>query len=161
MQLRRHGPAFVLSFALAWAPLRADASPFSIRTLREPASGEAGQEDPRVSKAKAEYERGSAAYAMGNYAEAVAFFERSYELSHQSALLFNLGQSYLKWYDISSDLQHLRKAKKLFENYRLFLEGSDPVDPESIETTDGLSWPLILKGNMDWLLRLVIHQSVG
>jgi tetratricopeptide (TPR) repeat protein len=76
-------------------------------------------DDPRVAEAKAEYRAGSDAYALGNYEEAVGHFERAYELSQQPELLFNLGQSYTRWYDISNNVDHLKKARRLYENYVL------------------------------------------
>ncbi|HVI01230.1 MAG TPA: tetratricopeptide repeat protein [Enhygromyxa sp.] len=87
-------------------------------------SGDAN-EDPIVEEAKAEYRAGSDAYALGNYQEAVTHFERSYELTHQPELLFNLGQSYTRWYDISNDLEHLKKARRLYENYVLNVGATD------------------------------------
>jgi hypothetical protein len=80
---------------------------------------ELDENDPTVVEAKAEYRAGSDAYALGNYEEAVLHFERAYELSQQPALLFNLGQSYTRWYDISNDVEHLKKARRLYENYVL------------------------------------------
>jgi hypothetical protein len=91
----------------------------------QPASDDGGEDeeldenDPTVIEAKAEYRAGSDAYALGNYEEAVLHFERAYELSQEPALLFNLGQSYTRWYDISNDVEHLKKARRLYENYVL------------------------------------------
>jgi hypothetical protein len=47
----------------------------------------------------------------------VRHFERSYELSNLPDLLYNLGMSYAQWHGLSSDVNHLRKAKRLFQNY--------------------------------------------
>ncbi len=82
-------------------------------------------------EAKTAFERGSQAYALGNYEEAVASFERSYQLSSRPELLFNLGQAYAKWYDMSQDVAHLRKAKQLFENYIVFLDSRESADGEA------------------------------
>ena len=76
------------------------------------------------------FEQGSEAYALGNYEEAVERFEHSYGLSNRTALLFNLGQAYAKWYDVSQDVEHIRKAKKLFENYIIFLDSQEQPDAE-------------------------------
>lgn len=107
----------------------AHASPFAvptIETIDAPAGGdEPAEEDPLVAEAKAEYRAGSDAYALGNYEAAVAHFERSYQLTHQPELLFNLGQSYTRWYDISNDLEHLKKARRLYENYVLNVGATD------------------------------------
>jgi tetratricopeptide (TPR) repeat protein len=117
-----------LVVALGLTPLPAAASPFAVPTI-DLASDAAGQpddsdessedDDPATAEAKAEYRAGSDAYALSNYEEAVAHFERAYELSQQPALLFNLGQSYTRWYSISNDIEHLKKARRLYENYVL------------------------------------------
>lgn len=113
-----------LIFAVALPAPLVRASPFgvpiSIQTQPESEDDEGSEEsDPNVVEAKAEYRAGSDAYALGNYEEAVLHFERAYELSQQPALLFNLGQSYTRWYDISNDVEHLKKARRLYENYVL------------------------------------------
>jgi hypothetical protein len=96
------------------------ASPFGIPAIvAQPDESEDEEDDPKVAEAKAEYRAGSDAYALGNYEEAVGHFERAYELSQQPELLFNLGQSYTRWYDISNNLDHLKKARRLYENYVL------------------------------------------
>jgi hypothetical protein len=121
-----------LALSLAVLPPIAHASPFAIPTfdtVSSPAGGEASEaddpDDPLIAEAKAEYRAGSDAYALGNYEEAVGHFERSYELTHQPELLFNLGQSYTRWYDISNDLEHLKKARRLYENYVLNVGATD------------------------------------
>lgn len=110
-------------------PAIVHASPFAVPTIDSAAQAaggsEAEDEDPAVAEAKAEYRAGSDAYALGNYEVAVAHFERAYELTHQPELLFNLGQSYTRWYDISNDLEHLKKARRLYENYVLNVGGTD------------------------------------
>ena len=111
---------------LVSVPQVAGASPWSISA--EPAQGgaaEAPPEDREVSEAEREWEAASNAYALGNYSEAVAHFERSYELSQEPEMLFNIGQAYARWYELSDDVAHLRKARKLFENYRMYLEDAE------------------------------------
>lgn len=111
----------------------AHASPYFVPTIETsaPAAGgslaaeESAEEDPVIAEAKAEYRSGSDAYALGNYEVAVAHFERAYELTHEPELLFNLGQSYTRWYDISNDLEHLKKARRLYENYVLNVGATD------------------------------------
>ncbi len=73
--------------------------------------------DPLTSDPAVEYQKGEQAYALGNYEQAVRHFERSYELSNLPDLLYNLGMSYAQWHGLSSDVNHLRKAKRLFQNY--------------------------------------------
>jgi hypothetical protein len=117
--------ALMLAVAMP-APL-VRASPLGVPVIHTQPESEDGSEtedefdenDPNVVEAKAEYRAGSDAYALGNYEEAVRHFERAYELSQEPALLFNLGQSYTRWYDISNDIEHLKKARRLYENYVL------------------------------------------
>jgi len=120
-------PFLALSFAL---PAPAAASPYAVRA----AIDEPSPEDREAAEA---FRKGSKAYEMGNYEEAVLLFERSYELSASADLLFNLGQAYARWYEIAHDVEHLRKALKLFENYikRLEAEGhlTDEVRAETEE----------------------------
>ncbi|MEZ4385549.1 MAG: hypothetical protein R3A79_29800 [Nannocystaceae bacterium] len=130
---------------LTLAPTRAAASPWPHLGLRaelvgDPADGvgeaEVGPEeggDDALKAAQAAYEEGTQAYALGNFDQAVAAFERSYALSGRPELLFNLGQSYAKWYTLTEDLGHLRKARALFDNYIKFLRESDPPDDEAID----------------------------
>jgi tetratricopeptide (TPR) repeat protein len=86
----------------------------------EPPPDAAAEATPAVdplAEAKDEYNKGSAAYQTGRYEDAVVHFERSFELSHRSDLLYNLGQAYARWYEVSDDPQHLRRARRLFKNY--------------------------------------------
>ena len=83
---------------------------------------------PAERSAEDEYHLGEQAYALGNYEQAVGHFERSYALSDQPDLLFNIGQSYYRLYELSQDPRHLRKARALFSNYLKFLAASEALD---------------------------------
>jgi tetratricopeptide (TPR) repeat protein len=133
MQLARSLLVGVLAVALV--PPIAHASPFAIDTAISPSGEEPedSQEDPTIAEAKEEYRAGSDAYALGNYEEAVTHFERAYELTHQPELLFNLGQSYTRWYDISNDIDHLKKARRLYENYVLNVGATDLDEEEQAQ----------------------------
>ncbi len=87
----------------------------------DPESGEpnAGALDPSIAEAQAAYGAGGEAYALGNYERAIQEFERAYSLSREPALLFNLGQAYTRWYDITDNVDDLKKARRLYENYVL------------------------------------------
>lgn len=114
----------------------AHASPFAVPTVdgsTQAAGGSEAEEDPVLAEAKAEYRAGSDAYALGKYEVAVAHFERAYELTHQPELLFNLGQSYTRWYDISNDLEHLKKARRLYENYVLNVGATDKDEEQQAQ----------------------------
>lgn len=122
----------ITTFALLLAPLDARAlSPWAIELA--PASeggGEASESEVDIEGAKAEYRLASDAYALGNYEQAIGHFERAYQLSQEPALLFDLGQAYTRWYDLSNDVEHLKKARRMFENYVINLDVTEMTDEE-------------------------------
>ena len=123
----RRAPALVLALGGLVVAAPAAASPWSV-PLRGAA---ASPTQADLAEAQREYQLGTQAYALGNYDQAVAHFERSYALSDRPELLFNIGQSYAQWYTLSADLAHLRKARKLFENYLKYLDAAQEDDPEA------------------------------
>lgn len=72
---------------------------------------------PLSSDPALEYRRGEQAYALGNYEQAVRHFEHSYELSNFADLLYNIGLAHAQWHGLDGDIAHLRKARRLFQNY--------------------------------------------
>jgi tetratricopeptide (TPR) repeat protein len=70
-----------------------------------------------ISLAKIEYQKGEKAYRLGQFEEAATAFEKAYEKSGLPDILYNIGLSHLRWYDVDPDVAHLRKAKVVFENY--------------------------------------------
>lgn len=127
--------AAVLAAAVVVAPGRAEASPGSAVAARVALAAAPAPVDP-MAEAQEAFQLGTQAYALGNYDQAVALFERSYALSGRPELLFNLGQAYAQWYGLSGDVGHLRKARKLYQNYIKFLEASEGVDPEAVRDTE-------------------------
>lgn len=117
------------TLGLVLAPLEARAwSPWMIQA---PASGgESSEAQVDLDAAKVEYRLASDAYALGNYEQAIEHFERAYELSQEPALLFDLGQAYTRWYDLSNELEQLKKARRMYENYVINLDASDLGDEE-------------------------------
>lgn len=114
--------SMLVVMTVALAPVRVSASPY--RVFMQPVEAAAAapttaaqETSPLTSDPALEYQKGEQAYALGNYAEAVRHFERSYELSNLPDLLYNLGMSYAQWHGLSNDVNHLRKAKRLFQNY--------------------------------------------
>jgi tetratricopeptide (TPR) repeat protein len=73
--------------------------------------------EPGSESAEQLYEDGRKAYRLGRYDEAVKKFERSYELSDQPLLLYNIALSYKRLYGISKDVGDLRRSKTVFEEF--------------------------------------------
>jgi tetratricopeptide (TPR) repeat protein len=74
-------------------------------------------------EARASFEAGKAAYDNGDYAVALVQFERAYDLSHRSLLLYNLGLTHDR-------LQHEERA---LESYEAYL-AANPQDERAAET---------------------------
>ena len=83
-----------------------------------------------------EYRLGEQAYALGNYEQAVRHFERSYQLSNFADLLYNLGMAYAQWHGLSNDVTHLRKARRLFQNYAKRLAENPAMDQSQRAETE-------------------------
>jgi len=127
--------ALATTLVLVLAPLDARAlSPWAID--QAPASSGSGESEPAgqvevdIEGAKVEYRLASDAYALGNYEEAIEHFERAYQLSQEPALLFDLGQAYTRWYDLSNDIEQLKKARRMYENYVINLDVTSLGDEE-------------------------------
>lgn len=94
----------------------------SFPAVASPSFGVAGlvfapeQEDPNAGAREA-YNEGEKAYRLGKFDDAAVAFERAYELSGLPDILYNIGLSHLRWYDVDPDIAHLRKAKVVFQNY--------------------------------------------
>jgi tetratricopeptide (TPR) repeat protein len=74
--------------------------------------------DEDTQAARDAYAEGEKAYRLGKFEEAAVAFERAYELSGLLPdILYNIGLSHLRWFDVDPDVAHLRKAKVVFQNY--------------------------------------------
>lgn len=86
-------------------------------------------------EAREAYREGEKAYRLGRFEEAAVAFERAYELSGLPDILYNIGLSHLRWYDVDPDVAHLRKAKVVFQNYIIEIQKNpDLGDLEEAET---------------------------
>jgi tetratricopeptide (TPR) repeat protein len=63
------------------------------------------------------FEEGSQAYNLGNFELAIQKFEAAYDLTQAVELLYNIAMAYSKRHVLDPDLDHLRKARLLFENF--------------------------------------------
>lgn len=123
--------SFVCS-ALALAPVSAVAGGYG--------GGVAGlvfaPAEEHTQAARDAYAEGEKAYRLGKFEEAAAAFERAYELSGLLPdILYNIGLSHLRWYDVDPDIAHLRKAKVVFQNYVIEIQKNPELgDLEEAET---------------------------
>ncbi len=114
------------SVAAMRRPLRATlslvlAASLGVLPLSLPAPALAEDPSAEETEARKMYSEGESAYRLGRFEEAAVKFERAYELSHLPGLLYNIGLSYKRKYDLSTDVADLRKAKTVFENYLIEL----------------------------------------
>ncbi|RMG97393.1 MAG: hypothetical protein D6705_08825 [Deltaproteobacteria bacterium] len=133
---RRIGAALLAATVLAWPRPAWTASPEDAaaepsREAPADTETEGGDDDPRRREARALFEAGAKAYALGHYGEAVEKFEASYDLYPAPELLFNLGQAYARWHEVEPDLAKLRKARSLFRNYVSFVRARDYGDSQA------------------------------
>ena len=122
-----------LAAAMVMAPTQAHAQ--AQAPVEEPPTGARAGETatstvPLSSDPALEYELGTQAYALGNYEQAIAHFERSYGLSNHPYLLYNLGLAYTQWHGLSGNTAQLRKARRLFQNYINALSDDPSMDQE-------------------------------
>jgi hypothetical protein len=79
------------------------------------------------------FSEGRNAYTLGEYEQAVSKFEAAWLLSNEPALLFNLGQAYWQWHVVKPELEYLRRAAKLFENYDGLSRDEPGYDPAEVQ----------------------------
>lgn len=83
--------------------------------------------------AEAAYRQGSDLYELGKYADAIEQFQRAWELSKESQLLYNLGQAHWKWFDADPEIDHLRQAALFFRNYDKRMRLTEDYEPVEID----------------------------
>jgi tetratricopeptide (TPR) repeat protein len=110
MAMRGGGRVRVIVGALAFAGSAA------VSAAPPAAATEAG-EPSIAARAQQLYDEGSQAYSLGNFALAIEKFEAAYELTQAVELLYNIGLAYTKRHALAPDVEHLRKARLLFENF--------------------------------------------
>jgi len=76
-------------------------------------------------EARGVFEAGRAAYAAGRYEDALQYFQRAYELSGRSQLLYNVGQA----------ADRLRQDERALDAFKRYLaETPNPGNREEVET---------------------------
>jgi len=91
-------------------------------------------EPTEAGEAERLYREGESAYRLGNFDEAIEKFEAAYQASKEPRLLYNVGLSYMRRFEVSEDVADLRTAKAILSNYALEIEKDpDAGDEEEID----------------------------
>jgi tetratricopeptide (TPR) repeat protein len=72
------------------------------------------------------YEQGRKAYRLGKFKEAIEAWERSFAASDNSLLLYNIALAYRELYGITSDVEDLKRARAVLDNFIRVAE-TDPA----------------------------------
>lgn len=81
-----------------------------------------------AAKAKLHYQRGSEAYAVGRYEDAIRQLQEAYRLSGESVLLFNIAKAYDRLGDFPNAIRH-------FRDYLDLTPGISDEDRAGVEAT--------------------------
>jgi hypothetical protein len=92
-------------------------------------------DDPALEQAKAYFQAGARAYAIGEYAAAVQAFEQANRLAPRPAVLFSIAQAERRQFFLDRKREHLLKAIAM---YRRYLE-SEPQAPRKVDAVQALS----------------------
>lgn len=76
------------------------------------------------------YEQGRKAYRLGKFKEAVEAWERSFAASDNPLLLYNISLAYRGLYGISGDLNDLKRARAVLENFIRVAEADPALQSE-------------------------------
>lgn len=74
------------------------------------------------------YEEGKKAYRLGKFAEALQKWELAYDKSERPLLLYNISLAYKSLYDLSGDVEDLRKARAVMNNFLAEADASEAED---------------------------------
>jgi hypothetical protein len=76
------------------------------------------------------YTEGEKDYRLGKFSDALAKWEKGYELSERPLFLYNIALAYKGLYGISGNVDDLRKARAVMKNFLVLAEGNPDLDPE-------------------------------
>ena len=85
----------------------------------------AAEPQPGAPSAEALYDAGEHAFGLGDFDRAIEHFEAAYAASKLVVILYNVGLSYMRRFEISGDRKDLLRAKAVVRNYLLAVE-ADP-----------------------------------
>ncbi len=120
--------ATLLGLTLGLSPLAAHASASGSPSLLSMRAGPEADKAPEVL-----YEEGKKAYRLGRFGEAVQKWERAYDLSERSLLLYNISLAYKGLYGISGEVDDLRKARAVMNNFFIIAQADPDIDPDDAE----------------------------
>lgn len=83
------------------------------------------------------YQEGAKDYRLGRFAEAVKKWEEAYDKSERPLLLYNISLAYKGLYGITGDINDLRKARAVMNNF-LIVAQTDP-DVEEDDAPDRIA----------------------
>lgn len=110
----RDSAALLLSFGIAFAPVRVIAAPAAAAPAAQPAAAPAADESAQNRKRAAElYANGERLYQEGSYESAILAFQESFDLSKEPQLLYNIGNAYERLGDFANSRRYL-------DQYRAF-----------------------------------------
>jgi hypothetical protein len=86
------------------------------------------------------YQEGAKDYRLGRFAEAVKKWEEAYDKSERPLLLYNISLAYKGLYGITGDVNDLRKARAVMDNFLIVAQADPDVEeddaPELIAEID-------------------------
>lgn len=111
----------------ALAALLVASIPIASVTLPAPARAASMVAEPTAEEL---YEQGRKAYRLGKFKEAVDAWERSFAASDNPLLLYNISLAYRGLYGISGDLNDLKRARAVLENFIRVAEADTALQSE-------------------------------
>lgn len=100
-------------------------------------------EEERYDRAKSLFQAGQKAFELAEFDTAIENFKRAYGLMSESdspkyekilvQVTYNLAVVYERSYDVTPEIERLRKARVMFQNYDKSMSRSDPKWPGSPE----------------------------
>lgn len=98
------------------------------------AAAPSSEPESGVSSPKDLYDEGRKAYRVGDFATAVAKWERAYELSDNGLLLYNISLAYEGLHSLTGDIGDLRRARAVLENFLRVAENDPSIDADDAPT---------------------------